>query len=322
MTWFARAFAAIGVIVTALAPALHAQDGYPSRPIRLIVSFPPGGGVDVVARLLADRMGTLLGQPLVVENKGGASGIIAGRQVSQADPDGYTALIATNSMMVAQLITANSNLDMVRDLKAVASVAPQANIVVASPGLEVTSLADVVALAKTRHLTYASPGAGSVPQLFFEHFLTTVAHAPMTHVPFPGAAGALTATMAGQTDIAVVTLPPAVEFVTAGKLKGIAVTTRQRSGALPQIPTIEESGYSGISSTVWAAIFVPARTPAAIAARLGDAALKAAAMPDVQAKLRGLGYETTTVPGEQFQQDVAKELGMWTDILAKMNAKP
>lgn len=314
--------AAIALGATAFAvPALSA-DAYPNRPIRLIVSFPPGGGVDLVARLLADRMSTILGQPLVVENKGGASGLIAGRQVSQAEPDGYTALIATNSMMVAQLISPNSNLDMVRDLRAVASVAPQANIVVAAPGLAVNSLAELVALAKTRPLTYASPGAGSVPQLFFEHFLSTVAHAPMTHVPFQGAAGALTATMANQTDVAVVTLPPAVEFVAAGKLKGIAVTSPERSAALPQIPTIAESGYTGTSSTVWTAIFVPIKTPAAITARLGEAALKAAAMPDVQARLHQLGYETTTVPGERFQRQVAAELGMWTEIVAKVNAKP
>lgn len=314
--------AAIALGATAFAvPALSA-DAYPNRPIRLIVSFPPGGGVDLVARLLADRMSTILGQPLVVENKGGASGLIAGRQVSQAEPDGYTALIATNSMMVAQLISPNSNLDMVRDLRAVASVAPQANIVVAAPGLAVNSLAELVALAKTRPLTYASPGAGSVPQLFFEHFLSTVAHAPMTHVPFQGAAGALTATMANQTDVAVVTLPPAVEFVAAGKLKGIAVTSPERSAALPQIPTIAESGYTGTSSTVWTAIFVPIKTPSAITARLGEAALKAAAMPDVQARLHQLGYETTTVPGEQFQRQVAAELGMWTEIVAKVNAKP
>jgi len=317
--WLARAGAAAALVAAILAaPAVHAEDRYPSRPIRMIVSFPPGGGVDVIARLFADRMGTLLGEPFVVENKGGASGIIAGRQVSQADPDGYTILIATNSMMVAQLTTSNANLDMLRDLKAVASIAPQANIVVASPGLEVKSLADVIALAKARHLTYASPGAGSVPQLFFQHFLTTVAKAPMTHVPFQGAAGALTATMANQTDVAVVTLPPAVSFVNSGKLKGIAVTTKARSAALPQIPTVVESGYTGISSTVWAAIFVPAKTPDAIRARLSEAALKVAAMPDVQAKLRALGYETDAVPGEQFQQDIAKELRVWTNIVAAM----
>jgi tripartite-type tricarboxylate transporter receptor subunit TctC len=322
--WMKRlrlAHIAIVAALLAAAPALHAEDRYPSRPIRMIVSFPPGGGVDVVARLFADRMGKLLGEPLVVENKGGASGIIAGRQVSQADPDGYTILIATNSMMVAQLMTANSNLDMLRDLKAVASIAPQANIIVASPGLDVKSLADVIALAKTRHLTYASPGAGSVPQLFVEHFLASVAKAPMTHVPFQGAAAALTATMAGQTDIAVVTLPPAVEFVNAGKLKGIAVTTPARSAALPQIPTVAESGYTGISSTVWAAIFVPAKTPDAVARRLSETALKVAAMPDVQDRLRRLGYETTAVPGEQFQQDIAKELRVWAEIVAGMNAK-
>jgi tripartite-type tricarboxylate transporter receptor subunit TctC len=264
-------------------------------------------------------MGPLVGQTIVVENRGGAAGIVAGQQVSRAEPDGYTVLIATNSMIIAQPTNANSGLNITRDLRAVASVAPQANIVVASPGLDVSSLKDLIRLAKLRNLTYSSPGSGSVPQLLFEQLFTTIAQAPMTHVPFPGAAPALTATMSNQTDVGIVTLPPAVDL-NAGKLKGIVVTTPDRSAALPKIPTAVESGYPGISSAVWTAFFVPAKTPPGVSARLGEAILKAAAMPDIQAKLHQLGYELTTVPGEQFQRDVAKELGMWAEMLGKAGA--
>ena len=299
------------------APAAFAQDVYPSRPIRLIVSFAPGGGVDVVARLFADRMSPILGQPIIVENRGGASGLIAGRQVAQAQPDGYTILVATNSMIIGQITNPVQGLDIRHDLQPVASVAPQANIVLAAPDLNVRTLADVVALAKKGSLTYASPGSGSVPQLLFEHFFSTIAQAPMVHVPFAGAAPALTAIMSHQTDVGIVTLPPAVELVATGKIKGIAVTTPDRSAALPQIPTAMESGYPGISSTVWTALFVPAATPPAITARLGEAALRVAALPEIQARLRTLGYEATSTPGEQFQRTVATEYSMWADLLSK-----
>ena len=311
MTRLAKLMAAASFAFATLpAPALLAQEGYPNRPIRVIVGFPPGGGVDVVARLLADKLGQLLGQTIVVENRGGAAGIIAGQQVSRAEPDGYTVLISGGSIIPAQLTNANSGLNILRDLRAVASVAPQASIVVASPGLDVSSLKDLIRLAKTRNLTYASPGSGSIPQLLFEQLFTATAQAPMTHVPFPGAAPALTATMSNQTDVGIVTLPPAVELLNAGKLKGVVVTTPDRSAAVPKIPTAIESGYPGISSALWTGFFVPATTPAGISARLGEAILKAAAMPDIQAKLRQLGYESTSVPGEQFQRDVAKEFGM------------
>ena len=230
----------------ALAAPAAAQDAYPSRNVRLLVSFPPGGGVDAVARLFADKMAAILGQTVVVENRGGAAGLIAGRAVAAADPDGYTVLVATNSMVVAQLLNASPGLSIERDLQAVASVAPQANILVAAPDLPVTTLKDVVALAEKRPLNYSSPGTGSVPQLLLAHLITTLPNAKITHVPFPGAAQALTATMSSQTELSVVTLPPAVPLVTSGKLKGLAVTTPQRSAAVKDVPTVVEAGYPSL----------------------------------------------------------------------------
>jgi tripartite-type tricarboxylate transporter receptor subunit TctC len=299
-----------------------AQDNYPSRTVRLIVSFPPGGGVDAVARLFADKMSGLLGQPVVVENRGGASGLIAGRAVANAEPDGYTVLVATNSMVIAQLMNASPGMSIERDLQAVASVAPQANIVVTAPDLPVGSLKELIALASSRPLNYSSPGVGSVPQLLLEHLMTTITKVKMTHVPFPGAAQALTATMASQVEVCVVTLPPAVPLVKAGKLKGIAVTTPQRSAALPDVPTAIEAGYPSISSTVWTAFFVPVKTPKAVNDRLGDAVLKVAAMPEIKEKLSQLGFEPTSIAGSQFQSDVAAELKMWADVIEKAGMKP
>jgi tripartite-type tricarboxylate transporter receptor subunit TctC len=307
--------------IASFATPTFAQDSFPSRNVRLLVSFPPGGGVDAVARLFAEKMSPILGQPVVVENRGGAAGLIAGRAVAAAEPDGYTVLVATNSMLIAQLINATPGMSIERDLLAVASVAPQANIVVAAPDLPVTSLKDLIELVGKRNLNYASPGTGSVPQLLLEHLFTMLPNVRMTHVPFPGAAQALTATISSQTEVAVVTLPPAVPLVKSGKIKGIVVTTKQRANALPDVPTAAEAGYPSITSTVWTAFFVPAKTPQAVADKLGQAVLKVAAMPDIREKLSALGFEPTSIAGEQFQRDVAAEVQMWDGVTKKAGLK-
>jgi tripartite-type tricarboxylate transporter receptor subunit TctC len=313
------ASAALGAL-----PALaqeKAQDGFPSRTIRLVVSFPPGGGVDAVARLFADKMSPMLGQTVVVENRGGAAGAIAGRQVAGANPDGYTVLVASNSMLVAQVMNPGTGLDIARDLQAIASTAPQAVIVVTRPDIPAASLADLIALARTRKLNYGSPGTGSVPHLVIEHLFTTIANARMEHIPFPGAAQALTGALSNQVEVAVVTLPPAVSLVTSNKLKAIAVTTPTRAAALPDVPTMTEAGYPNVVVTVWNGFFVPAKTPKAIADKLGETILAVAAMPDVKQRLGQLGFEPTSIAGEQFQRDVVAELKTWAEIVEKAGIK-
>jgi len=258
---------------------------------------------------------------VVVENRGGAAGLIAGRAAAAADPDGYTVLVATNSMVVAQLLNTAPGLSVERDLQAVASVAPQANIVVAAPDLPVATLKDVVELAGKRPLNYSSPGTGSVPQLLLAHLITTLPNAKITHVPFPGAAQALTATMSSQTELAVVTLPPAVPLVTSGKLKGLAVTTPNRSAAVPNVPTVVEAGYPGLVSTVWTGFFLPAKTPKAIGDKVGGAVLKVAEMPEIREKLLQLGFEPVSIGGDQFQRDVAVEVKRWAEVIEKAGIK-
>jgi tripartite-type tricarboxylate transporter receptor subunit TctC len=310
------ALAALG----AASPAV-AQDAFPARPIRLVVSFPPGGGVDAVARLFADKMSPMLGQPVVVENRGGASGSIAGKQVAAANPDGYTVLVASNSMLVAQAMNPTAGLDTARELIGIASTAPQAVIVVARPDLPAASLKDLVALARVQKLNYGSPGVGSVPHLVIEHLFTAIEKARMEHIPFQGAAQAMTAVVGGQIELAVATLPPAVALVTAGKLKGIAVTTPARAAALPDVRTTAEAGYPNVTVTVWNGFFVPAKTPKAIADKLGETILAVAAMPEIKQKLAQLGFEPTSVAGEQFQRDVVDELKTWAEIVSKAGIK-
>ena len=310
----------LGAIAAWAGPAVG-QDNTSSRPIRLVVSFPPGGGVDAVARLFADKMSALLGQTVVVENRGGASGIIAGKQVAAAELDGSAVLIASNSMVVAQAMNPNAGLDILRDLKTLASVAPQAIVITSQPNLAANTLPELIALAKTRRLNYGSPGAGSVPHLLGVYLFGSLAGVTLEHIPFPGAPQALTNLLGGQTDLAMVTLAPAVTLIADGKMKGIVVTTPERSAALPNIPTAAESGYPGFSVSVWTGFFVPAKTPKPIADRIEAVVLKVANEPEIKTRLTKLGFEPVSVPGEPFQRDIAAELKRWDAVLDQAGLK-
>jgi len=306
-----------GILGSWLAPA--SAQPFPSRTVHLIVGFPPGGGVDAVARIVADKMTGLLKQPVVVENRGGAAGTIAGKQVANSDADGYTVLVNSNSMVINALMNPKAGLVIEHDLYAIASVAPQAIVFVAAPDLNVKSLNEMIALARTRPLNYGTPGPGSIPHLVFEQLLSTGPGLQMQHVPFQGAGPALTATVANQIDVASVTLPPAVPLITAGKVNGLAVTGTVRSAALPQVPTAAEAGQPSVVATVWSGFFVPPKTPKAVSDQLEQAILQVVAMPEVKEKLASLGFETTGTPGAQFRRELAAEIKTWAAVLQKAN---
>ena len=306
----------------ALGPPAQAQpSAYPSRPLRLVVGFPPGGGIDVVARLFADKLSQSLGQSVVVENRPGASGSIAGRQVAGAEPDGHTILINSNSMVVSQVMNPNAGFAIERDLKPIMSAAPQSIILTVAPDLPAGSLRELIDLARTRKLLYGTPGVGSVPHLMIEYLFGSLAHAAMEHVPYQGAAQALTGAMTGQVQVASITTPPAVALVQAGKVKPIAVTGAARAGALPEVPTVAESGYPGFVINVWTGFFMPAGTPQAVADRFYGAAREVAEMPEVKAKLASLGFETATTPSEQFARELAEEIRRWADVVREAKLK-
>jgi tripartite-type tricarboxylate transporter receptor subunit TctC len=314
--WTLAMLALAGAALVLAASPVEAQN-YPSRPIRLVVGFPPGGGVDVIARLFADKLSVSLGQSVVVENRPGASGGIAGRQVASAEPDGHTVLVNSNSMVVNQVMSPGSGLNVERDLVAVLSVAPQSIILAAAPDLPVGSLGELIALARTRPLQYGSPGVGSVPHLLVEYLFTSLANVRLEHVPYQGAANALTAAMTSQIQLATVTTPPAVALVKAGKVKGLVVTSVARSSALPDVPTVAESGYPGFVINVWSGFFMPANTPKPIVERFHAAALEVANLPDIKEKLAGLGFDTTTTSTGQFGREVSEEVKRWTEVVQK-----
>ena len=297
------------------------DDAYPSKPVHFIVGFPPGGGVDVIARLVADKFAQITGRPAVVENRPGASTGIATRAVGSAKPDGYLVLVNSNSMVANQITNPNAGYNIERELSAVLKAAVQSNIVVAAPGLPVSNVKDVIALSRKQDLTYGSPGEGSIPHLAAESLFTAMAGTKLRHIPYSGAAPALIAVAGNQVSLACVTAPPAIPLVTGGKIKGIVVTTAKRIAALPNVPTAIEAGFPGVSIETWVGFFLPAGTPAGVSTTLTNAILQALAMPDVKEKFVALGFESVDTTGAAFQREIAGELKLWAEVVQKAGLK-
>ena len=301
---------------------LQAQRGpYPSAPVKIVVGFPPGGGVDVVARLIAQKMTGVWGQQVVVENRPGAASILATRLVAGAAPDGYNVLINSNTMVVNQVANPNAGYDIERQLIPILNVAWQPSIIVAAPTLPVTSLADVIALLRTRKLSFGTPGQGSIPHLAGVYLFSILSKTEIVHVPFKGAVPALTAAMGGEIELASLTLPPAVPHVRAGKVKAIAVTSARRASTLPDVPTVAESGFPGYEVNVFSGFFMPAGTPKPVVDRFYETVLKVMAMADVKEQLATLGFEPADTSGSEFRRLVPDEVKKWTKVIEAANIK-
>ena len=321
-TRFGTLIALLWALLCAAPAAAQPQRGpYPSAPVKIVVGFPPGGGVDVISRVIAQKMPEVWGQPVVVDNRPGAATAIATRLVAGSAPDGYTVLINSNTMVVNQVVNPNAGYDVERQLTPIVNLAWQPNVLVAAPELPVKSLADVIALSRSRKLSYGTPGQGSIPHLAGVYLFNVLAKTKVLHVPYSGAAPALSATMAAQIDLASVTLPPAVALVRAGKLKGIAVTSAKRAGALPEVPTVAESGYPGYDVNVFSGFFMPAGTPKPVVERFYDAVVKVMAMPDVKEQLAKLGFDPADPSADEFRRTIGEELGKWAKVMAVTGLK-
>lgn len=306
----------------AFTPALAQQRGaYPAAPVRMVVGFPPGGGVDVVGRLLAQQMTTLWGQPVVVENRPGAGSSIGTRLVAAAAPDGYTVMINSNSIVVNQVANPNAGYDIERQLIPVLNVAWQPTVVVAATSLPVSSLVEAIALSRTRKLSFGTPGQASIPHLAAAYLFDLLAKTETVHVPYNGAAPALAAVVGGQIELAFVTLPPAVPQVKSGKVKGLAVTSAKRTAALPDLPTVAQSGFPGYEVNAFTGFFMPVGTPKPVTVRFRETVLKILAMPDIQGKLTGMGFELADTANEDFPRIVSEELKQWAQVVKATNIK-
>ncbi|HEX4328678.1 MAG TPA: tripartite tricarboxylate transporter substrate-binding protein [Burkholderiales bacterium] len=312
-----RALAAM-LMAAALLPAAQAQD---APRLTIVVGFPPGGGVDIVGRLVADRLAVLLARPVIVENRPGASSGVATRYIAQAKADGNIIFVNSNSMLVNQLINPEAGYDVERDLAPIGKYVGQPNLLAAAPDLPVSNLAEVVALSKTRDITFSSPGTGSIPHLAAEQLLNVLAGAKVRHIPYPGSAPALASVMGSQVQLASVSAPTAVAMVQGGKLKAIVVTSANRMAALPQVPTVIESGYPGFVVDTWAGFFVPAATPRAVIDKLDAAISKVIAEPEMKQKLIAQGFDINHLKPDEFRKDLGEEMKRWRSLLTRITLK-
>lgn len=302
----------------------HAES-YPARPIKLVVGFAPGGTIDVVARIIGDRLSSKLGKAVVIENKTGANGMLAATMVAQSEPDGYTVFVSNSSS-----ITLNPTLfkDIKylpeRDFAPITTVLSGPLILAVEPSnpktADIKNVADLIALAKTRPETviYGSAGNGNITHLAFE-LLSQKAGVKMLHVPYRGAAAAQVAAMSHEVMVIFDTISGA-ELVNSGKLRALAVSSRERSPALPNVPTVAELGYPGYEVTFWVGFFVPKATPAAIVELLHKEIVSAANDPTVRARLEPQGSILTLSP-EAFREKIKKETAELADVVAKANIK-
>jgi tripartite-type tricarboxylate transporter receptor subunit TctC len=312
---------ASALVFLCVSPVQAQRGPYPSANVRVIVGFPPGGGVDVVARLIGQKLSVLWGQPVLVDNRPGASTSIATRLVADSAPDGYTLLINSSSMVINQVANRDAGYDIERELIPVINVAWQPLIIAAAADLPVASLRDVLSLSKTRKLGYGSPGQAGIGHLAGAYLFNLLAKVEILHIPYKGAAPALTDLAGKQMELAIVTLPPAVPFVKSGKIKAIAVTSAKRASSLPNIPTVAESGFSGYDVNTFTGFFMPAGTPRAVVDAFRNAVLKVLAMADIKEKLVNLGFEQADTAKENFPRIVSDELKQWAKVVKEANIK-
>ena len=301
----------------------HAQSAYPTRPISLIVPFPAGGSTDLVARVVAEKMNGLLGQQIVVDNRGGAGGNVGSAAAAKSEPDGYTLLMGTVAThAINSALYKKMPYDPVKDFAPVSLLVVVPNVLVVNPDFPAKNVQELIALAKEKpgELSYASSGNGTPLHLSGELF-KSMAGVDIVHVPYKGAGPALVDVMGGHVPIMFDNLPSSTDHIKAGKLRGLAVTTAERSPSMPDLPTIAESGLPGYETYTWNALFVPAGTPPDVIAKLNEAAVAAVSDPEVKAKLETMGASIVGSTPEQLAKHVQAELDKWGPVVKASGAQ-
>ena len=305
----------IACAAAALVAATNAYcQAYPSKPIRIVVPFAAGGPADITARNIAPRLTELLGPAVIVDDRGGANGVIGAEAVIKSPPDGYTLLMSTSSITSINMVTYGDKppYDTLRDLQPLTPVMFTTSLIVLHPSMPVKTLKEFVALAKSRpnQITFGSAGTGGTLHFGIE-MLQREAGVKLTHVPFKGAGPAVTDLIGGQINGMFVDLPVISPYVKSGKVHAIAVTSVERSRYFPDIPTTKEAGYPGVEMTNCYGLLVPAKTPREIVAKLHDAILKAVATPAVRDRFMAVGADPATMSPEEFTRFIKADIDKW-----------
>lgn len=318
MAIFLAASAALGTSFAAQAQK------YPERPVRIVVTFPPGGSTDFTARILAQHLPSTLGQTIVVDNRGGGGGNIGCDIVAKSAPDGYTLLLTTEGpATINPSVYTSLPFNMMRDLPGVTELIKYANVVVLHPSVQVSSVKELIAASKagaSKPLRYAHPGVGTGNHLAVELFKMTTG-TDMISVPYKGGGPALLAVVGNETQLSFATPPSSIPHVKTGRLKAIAVTSAKRSPALPTLPTVAEAGVPGFAVEGWVAMFAPAGTPQPILNRLNAESVKVMRRPDVNEVVLAGGSETVGNSIEEFRTMVRNETAMWAKVVKSTGVK-
>jgi len=318
----------VAVLLAAMAIVLPAhvvlaQGAYPERPVRFLVGYAPGGPVDIIGRILGDKLAERWGQPVVVENITGAAGNIAGDRVAKAAPDGYTLLVATNPLLsVNPSLYSKMPFDPLKDLAPITLAVYSPNLFVVPNDVPAKSVQELVAYARANpgKLSYGSSGAGTTQHLAGE-LLKATAKVDIQHVPYRGASAVITDLLGGRLTMFIGSIAPLLPLVREGKLRALAVTSAKRFEAVPDLPTMVELGYPGFVSTLAIGLMAPAGTPPAIIAKIHEDAVKVLSMPDVQKRLKDIGMEVIASSPAEFTATIAAETPVWAKVIKDADIK-
>ena len=314
-----RLLLALASLLVLALPA-HAQS-YPSRPIRIVVPFGPGGFTDVVARILQKELGASIGQPIIVENKPGAGSTIGTSEVAKAKPDGYTLVMISTTHVITPHLYKEMPYDPIRDFTPVMKLGEGPYVLVTHTSLPVKNVAELIALAKAEpgKIDYASSGNGSSQHLVGALFVT-MAGAPMNHVPYKGSSGAMNDLLGGQVKVSFVGMPNALPNLASGKLRALAVSTRKRSADLPDVPTLDEAGVPGYDATIWLALLAPPGTPRDVVQKLNVEVARVLSTPDSRKLMSSAGVDVATSTPEDLAKLMQSELDRWGKVVRETGA--
>ena len=313
-----------GIALGILSAGVHAQSNFPTKPMRLIVPFSPGGITDASGRVIAHALSARVGRQMIVDNRPGASGNIGTQLAASAEPDGYTLLMVPDSnMVIAPHVYKNLQFDTVKDFTPVAKIGDTALVMLANPAGPVKTLRDVMALAKSQSggLSYGTSGIGSNSHIVGELFKQRTG-SNLVHVPYKGGGPAMSDLMGGQLPLVITAVAGAIPHIKSGKVVPIAVPTTQRSESLPEVPTFIEGGVPDFFYNSWIGIFVPAKTPKAIVTKLNDELNAVVSTPEVREKLNGMGIVPTVSKSDQFAEEIKRDLGRYGPIITKAGITP
>jgi tripartite-type tricarboxylate transporter receptor subunit TctC len=309
---------ALFATVLALVALTGQAQTYPARPVTIVVPYPPGGLIDLVARVLAPRLGSELGQPVPVDNRSGAGGNVGAESVARAAPDGYTLVMANPSFGISPHLYARLNYHPLNDFAFIGLYGTVPNVLVAHPSVPAASVPELVAYLKRNpgKLNYASPGYGTSPQMSMELF-KSMTGTFIVHIPFRGSGPAQAAMLANETQLMFDNLPPQLPHIKSGKVRALAVTSRTRSKALPDLPTLDEAGLKGYEVTAWFGLAAPAKTPRSVIERVNQALNRATQSAEVRDRMQERGADLFQGTPEQFQAFVKAEIEKWGPVVKR-----